>query len=331
MSTNVENESVEDFQNRVKTFLNNITEDMVEKLDQGRIVIEGEHVTVFNDFRQNRSTTSQLQHKAVEGLYFWAYAYMRFTEEGKEYTKPKTLSGFHCKHCGQSIQYTCVEENGQGKLIPTQEDCYGVRDFDFTIDVPSGELIVCDSLLQRQATLEPFYNLNQDENGKSVFVSNTRGKHIITLNNAAIQILHVFASDTSPMVYKHENSLSFVRADYDYDTDEIIHPEGYTPVGQVCTDLWWVTAVDSQVYRSLLVEALGEEEGSKQYHAQMNSDSFTVKVTPGQYRVHVPYVDDYDADTFTCATMTLIKEKSHGDLNIPDFMVSPTMRENLER
>lgn len=167
--------------------------------------------------------------------------------------------------------------------------------YSFDINVPSGKLLFCDwpqvggDILQKfEDDFEPGHtNLNSKY-----------GCYLMSKGYAALNIGHFYVGNSCPNILVNNNEIYVEYCDYNEETDEEIIENGFTDHGSICTDLWWCTAFDKEVYKKLIGDYADEFETSL-------SEYICVDVEPGVYRFS--YNADNNGSWEPCRFLTIKK------------------------
>jgi hypothetical protein len=187
-----------------------------------------------------------------------------------------------CSVCDEEVTFTF-----DGVELSAENKCpfpHGIPEISFELPVPSGKLVVANDLRHlfegeyEEVDLRPNskgwgFNINSDFGCVQVF--QTYGK---------LGMAHGFVGNTCPGMYRiDENTLTLSTVEHDEETYELKELPGERVAG-VCTDLWWYSVMDYDMYK----ERAGEEP---------NKHCDVVDVKPGIYRVtHRYHMIDRDAN-----------------------------------
>ncbi len=183
-------------------------------------------------------------------------------------TKPQRTTGFRdCYVCGERITTTF-----DGKVINfNTRDCApckypgGIKDYTVTIDVPSGEIVFANDL-RRLMEQDVDYEIN-NHNGVKLTVEDTALQGFFT----------VFVGNSCPGIFTKDDIITIGNEGLD-DNDQPVADFGEL-VGSICTDLWWVYAMDKVAFDShpssseIEIEALAQVEPGK-YQMTVHSDRY---------------------------------------------------------
>src|SRR5690606_29128484 len=117
-----------------------------------------------------------------------------------------------------------------------------------------------------------------------------RGKHIVVRHFEKLNILHMFVGNTCPGVFIKDNDILIGNSVvYEYDEkkkeeSETDHPayEGFKELCGICTDLWWVTAMDYDAYVEFT--KAHNPEGLAALKNNPCSDEHIIEIPSGRYR-----------------------------------------------
>lgn len=203
-----------------------------------------------------------------------------------------------CDECGELLTYAfngreikSVNFNGNKEEILNCN--INKPELEFEIDFPTGKLLCEDSIpFMRDAMKE----LKLDNQKHSI--CSTTGIYERTNNYASVNMFHVCVGNTCPSLWKHNDTLAIGRSIENFDgcnhecdnCKDITCEEDLLPLSQdsidiasICTDLWWATVVDVEVYKSLLIKVYGEEEGIKKLNS-IEEERVKTQITPGRYK-----------------------------------------------
>jgi len=120
-------------------------------------------------------------------------------------------------------------------------------------------------------------NLDEDED-----INSFKGTVLRSKKYAQENIMHFFVGNSSPQVY-YKDGLVYIGQDgYDENDEEFLLMEEATENTSICTDLWWVTAFDVEIYRELIKKKFGENI-SEEFEEQFLQDEY-INVRPGVYK-----------------------------------------------
>lgn len=173
-----------------------------------------------------------------------------------------------CGECGCS--YTLKRQGTTLVANTTCEHPGGIKPYDVLLNVPSGKIVFANDL--RSLTLvEDNFDVNY-----------TIGQVHTTKAYAEDGMAHVFVGNTCPGVYRTDEGLAVQLHNGRYDENgNHIYPEEDDTIetvpeslGGICTDLWWYSAMDHDLFMARCAET-GEDPEDFGF--------FTVEVEPGVY------------------------------------------------
>ncbi len=153
------------------------------------------------------------------------------------------------------------------------------------IPVPSGKLMVAD-----------WFRVKDNAFTNAVFKRTSRaqinfehGKVQETRNHAAqAGVLTIFTGGMGVDLIREGSHMVMGVFDEEHHTQRIASKD---VLASVICDLWWTTAVDVEVFRDLLRQEMGAEEGEAAAAAFLASGAYTmVDVAPGELYVYLPSV-----------------------------------------
>lgn len=179
--------------------------------------------------------------------------------------RPMASHYLRCPYCETSEYDREIETNGVNvRLSDVCSNPDGHVDNQFTLDVPSGKLLVGNDLRD----LAPVNGGRDDING-------CIGRMRVTASYAVAGMAHGFVGNTCPGVYKLVDG-SFTIGTYDNDDYEENPPEGSERVAGVCTDLWWYSILDYDLAKARC-------DALKLPWARILKSADVVDVEPGTY------------------------------------------------
>jgi len=206
----------------------------------------------------------------------------------------------YCSNCGEWLSYklannklTPIEFDKNHKPVDDKRECFKADVFSVEIAVPSGRLVLVDWPVHGKETLS---YLDKDEVGNTESINCTKGTFNRSNKYAKENIMHFFVGNTSPSVYLKDNVVYIGSNGYDDEDDEILFMEDAEDVGSVCTDLWWVTAFDYEVYKKLVICKVGEKNKLEETYDKDNYGSVQVNIKPGIYKC-THYYDTLDTES----------------------------------
>jgi len=209
--------------------------------------------------------------------YEFKYQKERFVDKLISYIRGSLLGmndllSEYCFDCGEYIHYS-LEDN---VLIAKERQCFEVKPFSVEIQVPSGKLVLVDWPENGQDILG---HLDDD---KEPSINSARGTVLRSQKYAQENIMHFFVGNSSPQVYYKDGLIYIGQDGYNEDDEEFPLMEEATENTWICTDLWWVTAFDVEVYKELIKKKFGENI-SQEFEEQYLQDEY-INVKPGIYK-----------------------------------------------
>lgn len=201
-----------------------------------------------------------------------------------------------CSDCGE--RYVFVYQSGEMKemkqvindndVVYEETLCKKAVAHEFEVDFPSGVLIYDDRL---PYSYDMLINLGRDNKAT---LNSKAGRVNLTDKHALKNILHVYSGDTSPALYKAGDTLIINQTidnenspchcgenNCDCDYTEYAPIKNGVKIGETTTDLHWVSLVDLEVYKELLIKFYGPTQANE-YITKLKPLSMTV--TPGKYK-----------------------------------------------
>lgn len=271
-----------------------------EKFKNGEIKVSLEHESYFK-----RVFCSDDLERKIDAFIDLFNVYVLFPLP----TDKITFNGYagECSECGELITIVFSNETNELKDFvrnpETREleqiECKRVEDYSFEIEIPTGEILCCDRLPNS-------YDMLSDSESNQYIrktLNSAQGLKDRTLYHADKNIFHVFVSNTCPCVYKKEDTLLIGNGIYDEETDDMKPYDGSEEIAFICTDLWWTSVVDVEIYKKLLIGYFGEEVGQK-YINELKPIS--TKIKPGVYKC-THFIQKSD-DESAYASMEWIRE-----------------------
>lgn len=176
----------------------------------------------------------------VQEAHFHTKAMKEFRKkEGRDwpdYYKVNRRYLAECSVCGNPVS---LQENEDGSYTATTacEFPTGVKPFEVELNVPSGKMVFGND----------FRDLFEDVD----FNVNAIAGTISTVKAFEKEgMLHILVGNSCPSVFQKGKTDLCISREYDEATDERKAPgKGFKPVAWVCTDLWWVCAMDYEDYK----------------------------------------------------------------------------------
>lgn len=101
-----------------------------------------------------------------------------------------------------------------------------------------------------------------------------------------LNIVHVCVGNSSPELYFGDDG--FIASS---NSEEDTEPQNYHSLGNICTDLWWVTMIERENLVSIIAKSKGQEEAEKIVNSYVaENDVTSISVPPGTYHLY------YDSD-----------------------------------
>ena len=197
-----------------------------------------------------------------------------------------------CNECGENISYAF---NGKEivpvKLSENRDEIFNCKvnktELEFEIDFPTGNLLCADSIPYMREVME---YLNLDEQAHTL--NSTKGTYERIENYASVNMFHIYVGNTCPTLWLNNDTLAVgnsIEPNIEPDDEENeLKPLGKDSkdIAFICTDLWWATIVDEEIYKSLLVKVYGEEEGIIKFNNIQNMKDVKAshRIKPGKYK-----------------------------------------------
>lgn len=186
-----------------------------------------------------------------------------------------------CEECGEVFYYAFDGKNIKevtlsfNKLdaVMHETKCTKVGSYSVDIKFPSGKIICGDWLPHASKALEDFES--------TCSINSKLGKYKTTTTYAKADFLHMFVGNTSPRIFYKDDMLLVGKYAYDDNENEIIPLKSGKEIGYICTDLWWVSIVDAEIYKSLLITKFGQIDGLSKYK---EIKIIETNIKPGIYR-----------------------------------------------
>jgi hypothetical protein len=194
---------------------------------------------------------------------------------GKRDSRTAILKGDHnatCNSCSTEINFKVLKN----KIVATSECPHpdGYPAYSVKLNVPSGKIIFGNDF-RDIVRIDADYDVN-----------GTRGTEMTTRAYADAGMIHVYVGNTCPGIYKvSESRLNIVSPssamsgeDDGYKELPTKPPKG-VEVGGICTDLWWYSAMDYDLFKKLAKATHG-----KGWKDRLSKWTDIVKVKPGCYQ-----------------------------------------------
>lgn len=190
-----------------------------------------------------------------------------------------------CNSCNQPVTFEVKKTKIVASSKCPHPDGYPV--YTAQINVPSGKLIFGNDFRDLVDCPGSF-----DVNG-------THGTALTTKAYADAGMIHVYVGNTCPGLYKVSDSrinivsaaTSYAGEDRDYKDLECEPPKGKR-VGGICTDLWWYSAMDYDLFKKRAKARYGKDWKKE----RISGRGTIVKVKPGRYKVYCQTHRVRDAD-----------------------------------
>lgn len=183
----------------------------------------------------------------------------------------------HCSICSKYVEYVLDND-----VIIAQSECPypdGYPPFTVDLNVPSGKIVFANDL----RALTTLNDRDYDVNSTSEMGRLTKD---YASNDAMV---HVFVGNSMPGVYrKSDGSVTVENGGYDADADYEPLPVEGLELGSICTDLWWFSAMDADVFNQRCKEFNLDPE----VFAPGWTELIVVDVAPGIWRWSVDYMQD---------------------------------------
>lgn len=262
-------------------------EEMEQAIKQGNVTIMDSHHTKLHRLVKEKDAIKLVSFSEMRGLTAFAPSPLR---------KKATFYNVFCEQCGKYIDYY-FEHN---LLIPSDLTCYHEETVSVTIPVPSGKLMFNDCF--RHEYVVELYDLLDEGD----LINTLKGRMERVKTYASAGIGHFFVGNRSPQVFEKDGQFTIGKYTYIQTKDgEMEEPpiEGGKDIGYVCTDLWWVSICDPDVFKQLFVPEYGEDAATEMIENVLENADIVIDVEPGMYTLtyHGANIDD---DTTIFATLT---------------------------
>ncbi len=184
----------------------------------------------------------------------------------KSYGRALPMTG-RCCLCGERFEILCDDTTARAASVCPYQ--HGFPDVEVEINVPSGVLVFANDL-RRLVELD---SLDDDMS------EHLAGQLRYTQAHAQAGHLHLFVGNSCPSVYQTKKTLR-------------IGGKGGEAQGSICTDLWWVSAMDQAQFVKACAEHHTPQEALDAF------DAFEVAVEPGRWAFSVRYGQNRDARNF---------------------------------
>lgn len=265
-----------------------------ELLESDKIPLNFEHNSYLENLLKNNKK------RFIEEFIDSFEMYLRILNEEKfdKFKKGEiSISSSHycCSECGEHFVYV-LNMNGMKpmkfKRLGGASDeleyapCVKVpKTYSFEIAFPTGEIICDDGLPYSREIFEEIYDYN---------INSSKGIYDTIIDFAKNNILHVFVGNTCPSVWLKEDKLAIGNMyeeeecncgadhykDCNCDYKQAVPLDG-EEISSICTDLWWASMVDVQIYKEILIKEFGEEEAIDKLKS---IEKVKRKIKPGVYK-----------------------------------------------
>lgn len=216
------------------------------------------------------------------GIDIKSYTKCNMIDMVKNGEMPLIKAGNTCKDCGEEIGFIfdgkSIKElvyNIEKRNYINTGKCKKIGTYSVDISFPSGKLICLDNL--------PYYiEVLGDMDGEHSLNSNL-GVSERTINFSKKNVLHMLVGNTCPSVYYSEEANTILIGIPELDDDDYKIPllKNSEEITFVITDLWWISIVDAEIYKKLLINKFGEKVGLLKFN-EIPLIEKTIK--PGAYK-----------------------------------------------
>lgn len=175
-----------------------------------------------------------------------------------------------CGECGNRVYFERV-----GSTLVAKSECDmpgGIPPYDVLLNVPSGRIVMANDL-REMTMVEGSFNVNT-----------TKGQMDLTRAYAEDGMAHIFTGNTCPGVYEQSEGYAVA---LDNNSDATASDPG-PKRGSICTDLWWYSAMDKDLFEARCAEQSIDPTGLIEVE---------LEVEPGVYAFS-DELADRDADGF---------------------------------
>lgn len=147
-----------------------------------------------------------------------------------------------CSECGKHFSFT-----REGNTLVAANECEvpgGIKPYDVLLNVPSGRIVMANDL--RELTMvEGSFNVNL-----------TKGQVALTQAYAEDGMAHICTGNTCPSVIEQNDGIVVAIGDdfYEGDPHAVRKTKHGTKHGSICTDLWWYSAMDKDLFEARCAE-----------------------------------------------------------------------------
>lgn len=157
--------------------------------------------------------------------------------------------------------------DGGSQFVPITEDPPAVGVQHIEIPMPSGEL-----LLANWFGIDAFHEVVEANKWDRPSISTEFGQHQLSADYAKkFGFMSIECGNTSPEIFKQNDKIIVGHGSNEPEADRS-KPEGKV-VGQITTDLWWVSAIDRQTLTSIVSLKEGPEKAESQVAAFIEDPS----------------------------------------------------------
>lgn len=179
-------------------------------------------------------------------------------------------SSQRCPACNEYI--SMIINYDQMAVVPLvkKQDCplaNAPTNIVITLKSPSGKLVFLNDPRK-------FLKIERD-NRYAVSINSTLGCIQETEFYASHNVGFFFVGNSSPHIFQNDNDI-VICSDYDDDEEVSLVSSDYAEVGYICTDLWWYTVMDHQLFIELCLASNVDPESIDYTVATTNKNSFTV-------------------------------------------------------
>lgn len=140
----------------------------------------------------------------------------------------------------------------------------GFPEYSVSINVPSGKLVIGNDF-RDLFSINPNYDINYAAGCKDYSEA-----------YADVGMICIFVGNTCPGIYQLDNqTLHIANAAYEEKDDNLEYSHPAKNHGGICTDLWWYSAMDYDLYRKLYEET---------YKREFSAHETVVEIEPGLYK-----------------------------------------------
>lgn len=202
--------------------------------------------------------------------------------EGEITTRIKIPSHATCYKCGQDLEMSF--DGKTIEFIDTSSVFCQITRKDLThsveLDVDCGELVFGNDFRRLFPPVD---------HEISIFVT----ERAYVRDYADHGMFHMFVGNSSPGIFQREDGIIIIASAFYEDEEELkeIEKKHGKRLGSVCTDLWWVSAMDAENF----VKSRLASDG------RISDIDVTVPVTPGRYKMTVYSDIDHDDEDIVYA------------------------------